>query len=592
MRLILRMAIVLGVILSTFGSPWAANVDASATSDVAIVTTFNGSPYYDACFVLVGFSNEGCDENGDGQITFQDVPPGTYTVTQTRDLGAGRYVSDFTINVTGNTSGGWETFYATVSGGGSNGETQQTGPMVIGVHMDCANSTDCGFATFSVDILVTSQDGVFIDSCTVNGNTDDDSHTPGCSVVVPIGEIVVVSIDTDTMPAGFVPTESPIYKDTTLAGRQASHDVIFTTVRQGTSGQVANSNGNIANGEVIDIAFITRDPQDGELLTGACYVLIGYSNEGCDENGDGQVTFADIPEGTYTVRQTQTPAGYPAINDYEIHVAPMPVDGGGVPPAIPQGFVVRQAPEQNAPGTRHVSVVLVGSGTTEKFQGGVCAEIVGASNVGCDDDLSDGQIDFLDVPAGGPYELRFSNLPAGYKVTFDPNFAGVTIRGDATAPANTFVFVFVTSTEDVSTNPLSAASAPRSAGDLRDLDITAIACSTTDPDAIIAAMSARDDTCYWDIGATFHVTTANGEVLGSCTLEGSRDLGSLGYGGEHCSVLVPMNVPVLVTQDTGTISPGTAPEQTTVPHTFTSDPNMGPSFSVEVLFMNLPTVDS
>ncbi|CAN0463523.1 unnamed protein product, partial [Phaeothamnion confervicola] len=65
---------------------------------------------------------------------------------------------------------------------------------------------------------------------------------------------------------------------------------------------------------------ITRDPKDGHLLTGTCYVLVDYSNEGCDENGDGQVAFATIPPGTYTVHQTQTPNGYPTINDFAITV--------------------------------------------------------------------------------------------------------------------------------------------------------------------------------------------------------------------------------------------------------------------------------
>lgn len=283
------------------------------TSDVAIVTTENGQPVYDACYVLVDFSNEGCDRNADGQITFEDVPLGTYTLRQTADLGPGRSVPDSTITVTGAREGdGWERFH------------------------------------------------------------------------IAVGDL------------------------------------------PGASGQTGS----------VDIALVTRAPEDGRLLTGTCYVLLGYSNEGCDRNGDGQVTFDAIPYGTYTVRQTQAPAGYPVINDYDIVVEPV---GGmeGASAGVPLGFIVRQAPEQNAPDTRNVSVVFIDSTTSEKVMADVCVEFVGGSNVGCDRDLIDGQIDFLDLLAG-TYELRFE-LPPGYWVG---NVGGpVTIDAGPGTPANVFVFV-------------------------------------------------------------------------------------------------------------------------------------------------------
>jgi uncharacterized surface anchored protein len=293
-----------------------ANASAGQTSDVAIVTTEHGGSATDACYVLVDFSNEGCDENGDGKITFQDVPLGTYTVHQTADLGPGRWVDDFTIQVRGNVgSAGWEEFSATIT--------------------------------------------------TTGGST--------------------------------APTGS------------------------------------------IDISLITRDPDTGGLLTGTCYVLVGYSNEGCDENGDGQVTFDDIPFGTYTVQQTQTPAGYPTINDYPINVEPVQgMPGGGSD--VPVGFIVRQAPEQNAPDTRNVSVMLIDVSTNTKLPMDACVQIVDVSNVGCDDDLQDGQIDFLDVQAG-EHDIVVTRLPAGYTVANpDDLHVPIDVRTD---PANLFVYLYV-----------------------------------------------------------------------------------------------------------------------------------------------------
>jgi hypothetical protein len=283
MRQITRIALLLGLVFSTLNAPHAPRVAAAQTSDVAIFTDENGHPAYDACYILAGYSEEGCDENRDGRVMFADIPWGTYTVHQTADLGPGRHVDDFTIRVRGNiNSAGYEGFSATV--------IDETG-------------------------------------------------------------------DSAPSPSG-----------------------------------------------AVDIALITRNPNDGHLLTGTCYLLVDYSNEGCDENGDGQVTFAAIPFGTYLVRQTQTPAGYPTIADYEIDVQPTGyMEGFSF--GVPLGFVVKQAPDQNAPHTRNVSVVLIDMKTHEKVLAGVCVELVGASNVGCDEDLVDGQIDFLDTRSG-PSEGR------------------------------------------------------------------------------------------------------------------------------------------------------------------------------------------
>ena len=318
MRLITRIALVIGVVFSTLLVRQTSSSNAVQTSNVAIATMENGSPTTDACYVVVDFSNVGCDENQDGTVTFRDVSLGVYTVHQTADLGPGRYVEDTTITVTGSLKAGWETF----------------------------------------TILIDTSD-----------------------------------------------TSSP-------------------------SGSV-------------DIALITRDPQDGYLLTDACYVLVDYSNEGCDEKGDGQVTFASIPYGVYTVHQTETPAGYPTINDYAITVEPVEGMPGAGPFDVPLGFIVKQAPNQNAPDTRNVSVVLIDMTTHEKIVADVCVELIGASNVGCDDDVPDGQVDFLDVAAGRPYELRFTDLPAGYEVGTVGGPLSVRIDAEPGAPANQMVFVLL-----------------------------------------------------------------------------------------------------------------------------------------------------
>lgn len=290
-----------------------------STSDIAVVATENGAPVYDACFILLEYGNEGCDENQDGKITYEDVPLGTYTLHQTRELGAGRSVPDSTITVTGAADAdGWERKHVSVQ---------------------------------------------------------------SAAITQPVNQPIT---------------------------------------------QSSNS---------VDIALITRDPGDGHLLTGTCYVLVGHSNEGCDENGDGQVTFAQIPPGTYTVRQTKTPDGYATINDVQISVTDTGYGG-----AVPLSFLIKQAPLQNADGTRNVSIVFLDATTLERIPSGVCVQLAGASVVGCDEDLIDGQVDFLDVPAGGPYELIFSNLPSGYQVQSP---SSMVVEAGTSDPTTTMLFVLL-----------------------------------------------------------------------------------------------------------------------------------------------------
>ncbi len=81
-------------------APAVAAAYQSVTVDVRPVDSETQSAITDACFVIVNISNEGCDETGDGYIAFQDIAPGTYALTQTRD--AAGYVSIGTTSVSVN----------------------------------------------------------------------------------------------------------------------------------------------------------------------------------------------------------------------------------------------------------------------------------------------------------------------------------------------------------------------------------------------------------------------------------------------------------------------------------------------------------
>lgn len=395
-RRILAMLGCLMILLA--GLPAASAAAQGGTQDISIWSYENdgSGSAYDACYVLVGYSQEGCDLNGDGAVLFEDVAYGTYTVRQTRDLGPGRYVNDFTITV----NGGVPDFAAFVIT-----ESRQPGASTGG-------SRDLYIATAA----------------------DGASYYDACYVLVGYSQI-----GCDANRDGYVLFEDVHYGTYTV--RQTA-DITPYSVADFTVEFNANTD-NVFYAYLeqdpnpvwtTDVHLITRDPGNGELLRGACYELVGYSNVGCDENRDGQVTFEDIPLGEYTLHQVTPPAGFRAINDYTLHVSWWMQDDF-------LGLVLQQAPEQSDGTTDHVSLVFIDVTTSRRVASpDICAQLVGGSQIGCDDSLVDGQIDFLAVPHG-EYDLLVHSLPNGYALTYPDTTVGVTgIDEDV----NTIWFVYLT----------------------------------------------------------------------------------------------------------------------------------------------------
>lgn len=383
--------------------PGSAASAQSGSQDIYIWSYENdgSGSAYDACYVLVGYSQVGCDENGDGAVMFADVAYGTYTVRQVADMGPGRYVEDFTIVV----NGGVPDFAAFVitepmgqpsqSGGGSASGTRD---LYIATVADDASYYDAcyvllGYSQIGCD---ENRDGYVL---------FEDVHY-GTYTVRQTADITPYTID--DFAIDFRPTTDNVF----YAFLEHDLNPVWTT----------------------DVHLITRDPADGEVLRGACYELVGYSQVGCDENNDGQVTFEDIPLGEYTVHQVTPPAGYQRINDYTLHVS-------WWTPNDFLGLVLQQAPEQTDGTTDHVSLVFIDVMTAERVVSeAICVELVGGSQVGCDTSLVDGQVDFLAV-GHGEYDLRVHSLPVGYTLTYPENSVGVYGMDD---DVNTIWFVYLT----------------------------------------------------------------------------------------------------------------------------------------------------
>ena len=571
----LRLFAVLALLFTGWLGAVAPVAAQSSSVDVAIFTHENGQPAYDACYILVGFSDVGCDENADGRVMFADVPYGTYTVHQTADLGPGRYVADFTIDVTGyRNSAGFESHSADIihtSGSSSgSGSSAQTSNVAIWTKENGDNAYDACYVLVDFSDVGCDENGdgkvTFMDvpagTYTVHQTAD-----LGPNRSVPDFTIQVTGQTADMSTDGWEPFTATI-----------------VTTGSDASGPEIRGAGAPPAPDSIDISLITRDPDDGHLLTGACYVLVGYSNEGCDEDGDGQVTFDDVPSGTYTVRQTQTPSGYPTINDYDISVEPRFQD-------VPVGFIVKQAPKQNAPSTRNVSVLLVDSRTFIKVVSPMCLQIGNVSDVGCDEDLVDGQIDFLDVQSG-THDMKFSNLPSGWEILGEGQSGHSVTIESGTGPQIIYIAVYVpdgANTSSGSGNAVTGSSGTLSSAqgnaEMRDMKISARTC--TDP-AALQPGSKADDACFWEIGATFTVTTEDGNYIGSCTLEGDRNALVLIAGYVNCTVPVPVGVRVIITEDVNTITPGTTPRENPLDYTWPTNPQSVASY-MGVAFFNVPT---
>lgn len=157
----------------------------------------------------------------------------------------------------------------------------------------------------------------------------------------------------------------------------------------------------------VDVSIWTVD-MAGEPVTDVCYQLDGYSQVGCDDNGDGAVLFQDIPFGNYLVV-----ASYPEGSNHR--VAPFHIDVSEA-----QADFLAQAEPRNdtspKPGliqdVTDVNLITRDPKTGEALTG-ACYELVGYSNIGCDEN-NDGRVSFEDIPFSSAYTIRQTTAPAGY----------------------------------------------------------------------------------------------------------------------------------------------------------------------------------
>ncbi|MDF3040875.1 MAG: LPXTG-motif cell wall anchor domain protein, partial [Thermomicrobiales bacterium] len=173
---------------------------------------------------------------------------------------------------------------------------------------------------------------------------------------------------------------------------------------------------------------------EGTALPGACYAIMrGNSTlEACDDDDDGITRFADIPPGSYVVRQIQPPAGgYTAAGSTATRLDPgQTATVTVVNEARPGSLVVRK--------TDDAGQLLAGACFALRSGDRAVYSI-------CDNDASDANtgvgVILLGTVAPGTYTLRETQPPIGYlsaadqEVTISANQRSQVSVANALAPA-------------------------------------------------------------------------------------------------------------------------------------------------------------
>jgi uncharacterized surface anchored protein len=466
-RRLSALVMICALALSGLAGVVPAAAQTGVTVNIRTVDAQTGESILSACFVLVDFSNVGCDENSDGLIRYEGVPAGDSLVDQVQP--AAGYVTIHDIPITVKASPATQTFTIRLDRVEQNAAPAPNGDVTLYIRTIDASTQEAlwqvcyqllDYSNVGCD---DNQDGRVAFEGLRDGQEFTVVQTARPDGYLPVGAFPVTIVNDGGQQTVDVPVSgdrstsdtvniSVVPYDAATGGGLTGACVIFS----GGSNEGCDENGDgriefegvpvgsyllretkapagyervpdrwvalqssgrtlyldhapveqVQPKDRVDVALVTRDPTTGELLTGACYIILDASIEGCDENNDGQVDYEGVVPGTYTIHQTKAPDGYARINDFEAQVSEFDPE---------QSILVKQAKEQYAPGFRNVSVAVYDLDTGRRFKGeDVCVVLVDFSNEGCDLN-GDGQIDFQDVPVG-EYTIKATSLPAGYNV--------------------------------------------------------------------------------------------------------------------------------------------------------------------------------
>ncbi len=242
--------------------------------DIAIraVDPANGASAAGGCMILHGGSNEGCDENRDGQISFQGVAVGTYLLEET------------------STPDGAYTF-------GSQWVTiDRDGEFVVMRPMSGANPP-AGTADVSLATRDPSNGNLLPSACYIILDASKGCDENGDGLV-----------DFDDVVAGTFTVRQTI----ALQGYQPVNDFdISIAPLDPEQSIVVKQAPEQHDATHRHVSVVLYDSDTGLPVKGdTCLVIVGASQEGCDDNRDGQIDSLDVAVGTHSIEFTRLPAGY------------------------------------------------------------------------------------------------------------------------------------------------------------------------------------------------------------------------------------------------------------------------------------------
>ncbi len=350
---------------------------------VVTIQSPDGSALGAACVSLTGVDGKVCDNdqqdaNGDpGLIRVEGLAPATYTVTVT-DAPEG-YVTGDPADVTV-TAGGDASVTLTLAIA-----PPATGGVRLTVNDANGQPAEGGCVALTHD---SDQLGPFCD------NNDDDGD-PAAGIILltdlPTGSYEAVQTEPAPAEAQAVSAQQAF---TIRANRTI--EVIIIIVLPPTTG---------------DLLVVARDERN-RLLGDACFAVVGAdggtTTEICDNDGNdgdgntGSIRFDAIGTGSFTLRETQAPAGYNVVADQDVTI-----DGGGI-----SRITIRH---ELIPAATGALTVLSFAEADAALSGGCYALLSGTQTVAgpvCDDvDGDDGSVSFAEVDAG-TYLLRETTAPS------------------------------------------------------------------------------------------------------------------------------------------------------------------------------------
>ena len=272
-----------------------------------------GQPLPGACFAVVEFGFGLCDDNLDGTIVFDAVPPGTFTLRQTTPPAGFAPVADLAVTV--EPTGARVLVPHEAASEEPPTEPEET-PAIAPVETppaEPAETPQAAIGTGQVALTARDPDGNLVSgACWALTNRDsgesfercdgDDGMEDGRFVFdnVPAGRY---RLEETTTPPGFQPASA------------ASVDVA-----EGQTSEV-ELEYRPARGQLGRLVILVAD-EAGNPLGQSCFDLDGPLQlaDVCDRQDDGRLNVPDLPAGEYTVTQTQAAEGFTPAAETEVTV--------------------------------------------------------------------------------------------------------------------------------------------------------------------------------------------------------------------------------------------------------------------------------